>query len=86
MVSWPILEKLGITMIDMTPAKLDTLSVPAIIAADCIKKGMRNIIMIACGVQVSIPIAYAISQVHKDIEYFEVASSIASRSAGPATC
>jgi acetaldehyde dehydrogenase (acetylating) len=41
--------------------------------------------MITCGGQSSIPIAYAISQVHSDIDYIEVASSIASRSAGPAT-
>lgn len=41
--------------------------------------------MITCGGQVSIPIAYAMSKVQKGIEYFEVASSIASKSAGPAT-
>jgi acetaldehyde dehydrogenase len=41
--------------------------------------------MITCGGQSSIPIANALSQVHSDIEYIEVASSIASRSAGPAT-
>ena len=33
----------------------------------------------------SFPIVHAISQVHSEIEYIEVASSIASRSAGPAT-
>jgi len=82
---WPVLEKLGKTVIDMTPAKLGALCVPAINATDCINEGARNINMITCGGQVSIPIAYAISQVHKDIEYIEVASSIASRSAGPAT-
>jgi acetaldehyde dehydrogenase len=41
--------------------------------------------MITCGGQASIPIAYALSQVHPHIDYLEVASSIASRSAGPAT-
>lgn len=82
---WALLEKLGKVVIDMTPAKLGVLCVPAINANQCIADGARNLNMITCGGQVSIPIAYAISRVHDDIEYIEVASSIASRSAGPAT-
>jgi len=82
---WEILEKMGKTVIDMTPAKVGNLCVPAINANECISEGSRNLNMITCGGQASIPIAYAISQVHKEIEYIEVASSIASRSAGPAT-
>lgn len=82
---WPVLEKLGKTVIDMTPAKLGELCVPAINAQACLATGARNINMITCGGQSSIPIGYALSQVHSNIEYIEVASSIASRSAGPAT-
>jgi acetaldehyde dehydrogenase (acetylating) len=82
---WAILNKLGKTVIDMTPAKLGELCVPAINADECLATGARNINMITCGGQSSIPIAYAVSQVHADIDYIEVASSIASRSAGPAT-
>jgi acetaldehyde dehydrogenase len=82
---WDALKKIGKFVIDMTPAKLGALCVPAINADECIADGDRNINMITCGGQVSIPIAYAISQVHQNIEYIEVASSIASRSAGPAT-
>ena len=82
---WDALKKIGKIVIDMTPAKIGSLCVPAINAVECIDNRALNINMITCGGQVSIPIAYAISQVHKDIEYIEVASSIASRSAGPAT-
>jgi acetaldehyde dehydrogenase len=82
---WEVLSGLGKYVIDMTPAKLGTLCIPAINANECIFRGDRNINMITCGGQVSIPIAYAISQVHPSIDYIEVASSIASRSAGPAT-
>lgn len=82
---WAVLDKLGKTVIDMTPAKLGTLCVPVINAAQSLATGDRNINMITCGGQSSIPIGYAIAQVHKDIDYLEVASSIASRSAGPAT-
>ena len=82
---WDTLNKLGKTVIDMTPAKLGELCVPAINAAQCLATGARNINMVTCGGQAAIPIAYAISNVHSNIDYIEVASSIASRSAGPAT-
>src|SRR5471032_754837 len=82
---WAVLEKLGKTVIDMTPAKLGEFCIPAINAQECLDTGTANINMITCGGQSSIPIAAAIGMVHKDIEYVEVASSIASRSAGPAT-
>lgn len=82
---WAILDKLGKTVIDMTPAKLGALCIPAINAKEALDSGARNINMITCGGQASIPIANAIAQVHPDIGYIEVASSISSRSAGPAT-
>jgi acetaldehyde dehydrogenase (acetylating) len=82
---WAALDKLGKTVIDMTPAKLGEFCIPAINAQATLDTGTRNINMITCGGQSSIPIAAAIGAVHKDIEYVEVASSIASRSAGPAT-
>ena len=85
MEHWPVFEQLGKLVIDMTPAKLGELCVPAINAAECVASGARNVNMVTCGGQASIPIANAISQVHSNIDYIEVASSIASRSAGPAT-
>ena len=85
MQHWPVLEKLGITVIDMTPAKLGELCVPAINTEQIIDSRTRNINMITCGGQASVPIANAIAAVHEEIDYIEVASSIASRSAGPAT-
>jgi acetaldehyde dehydrogenase (acetylating) len=82
---WPVLEKLGMLVIDMTPAKLGELCVPAINADIVLRNGAQNINMITCGGQAAVPIANAIAAVQDDIEYIEVASSIASRSAGPAT-
>ncbi len=82
---WPVLQKLGKTVIDMTPAKIGGLCVPAINAYQIIDSGAQNINMITCGGQASVPIANAIAAVQDEIDYIEVASSIASRSAGPAT-
>lgn len=82
---WVVLEALGKTVIDMTPAKLGGFCIPAINVKESMGFGARNINMITCGGQSSIPIASAIAAVHADIEYIEVVSSIASLSAGPAT-
>lgn len=79
----PIFEKYNIIAIDMTPAKIGEFIVPAVNIEDI--KSKKNINMITCGGQSSIPIAYSISQVVNDIEYIEIVSTISSKSAGPGT-
>jgi acetaldehyde dehydrogenase len=78
----PILEKLGKFVVDLTPAKVGPFVVPAVDASGPLE---MNCNMVTCGGQASVPIAWALGQAHADIEYIEVISSIASRSAGPAT-
>lgn len=78
-----ILQKLGKFVIDLTPAKIGPMCVPAVNLKECLKA--NNVNMITCGGQASIPIARAIGLTQKDIDYIEVVSSIASKSAGPAT-
>lgn len=80
---WPALEKLGKRAIDLTPAKVGTMCVPAVNLEQCLNS--PNINMVSCGGQTSIPLAYVIGQTQGCVEYIEVVSSIASRSAGPAT-
>lgn len=79
----PILKKLGKFVIDMTPAKVGLLCVPAVNLSEAMN--VDNVNMITCGGQASIPIAYAISQADPEIEYIETISTISSRSAGPGT-
>lgn len=79
----PILRKLNKHVIDLTPAKIGLMSVPSVNLAESLTE--FNVNMVTCGGQASIPVAYAIGQTHTDVEYIEVVSSIASRSAGPAT-
>lgn len=80
---WEILEKLGKIVIDMTPAKLGSLCIPAVNLDEAVKQ--QNVNMITCGGQASIPMAYVIGKTQQNVQYIEVVSSIASRSAGPAT-
>lgn len=79
----PILKKLNKRVIDLTPAKIGLMSVPSVNLEDSLTE--FNVNMVTCGGQTSIPVAYAIGQTQTDVEYIEVVSSIASRSAGPAT-
>ena len=79
----PILKSLNKRIIDLTPAKIGLMCVPSVNLIDSLNE--FNVNMITCGGQASIPIAYAIGQTQEDVEYIEVVSTIASRSAGPAT-
>jgi acetaldehyde dehydrogenase (acetylating) len=79
----PILKKLNKLVIDLTPAKIGLMSVPSVNLTDSLAE--TNVNMITCGGQASIPVAYAIGKTQTDVDYIEVVSSIASRSAGPAT-
>jgi acetaldehyde dehydrogenase len=79
----PVLGELGRCVIDLTPAKVGSLCIPSVNLAESLAG--NNINMVTCGGQASVPIAYALGETHDDIEYIEVVSSIASRSAGPAT-
>lgn len=79
----PLLEKAGIVAIDLTPAKIGAMCVPAVNLEQCLT--LANVNMVTCGGQAAIPLAYAIAQANEGIEYIETVSSIAARSAGPAT-
>lgn len=78
-----ILSDLNIIAIDLTPAKLGPFCIPAINLDACLNE--KNVNMITCGGQASIPLAYVIGQTQKQVDYIEVVSTIASKSAGPAT-
>jgi len=80
---WDLLKDSSIRVIDMTPSKLGKSIVPAVNLIEA--HTCRHVNMISCGGQSSIPIINAVSEVVKSIEYVEVVSSIASKSAGSAT-
>ncbi len=70
-------------VIDLTPAKRGGFCVPSVNLDSSLDT--LNVNMVTCGGQASSPIAHALGATHDDIDYIEVVSSIASRSAGPAT-
>jgi len=79
----PVFEQMGVVALDLTPAKVGRMCVPAVNLDECL--GLPNVNMVTCGGQAAIPLAWAIAQANAQVEYVETVSSIASRSAGPAT-
>lgn len=73
----------GIRVIDLTPAKVGPLCVPSI-NGDVINTN-GNVNMITCGGQASLPLLNLIANNCESLEYVEVVSQIASKSAGMAT-
>lgn len=73
----------NIKVIDLTPAKLGPMCIP-VINGDIIKT-TSNVNMITCGGQTSIPMLNLISKCCQKIDYIEIVSQIASKSAGIAT-
>lgn len=78
----PLLEKAGIFTIDLTPAAIGPLVVPAINLKEHLDA--KNVNLITCGAQATVPIVRAISNV-TPVEYAEIVSSVSSKSAGIGT-
>jgi acetaldehyde dehydrogenase (acetylating) len=79
----PIFAEQGIKVVDLTPAKVGPLCVPSINPEMILSNG--NVNMITCGGQASMPMLNLISKYCDKLDYIEVVSQIASKSAGMAT-
>ena len=82
-----ILNELDLAVIDLTPSGIGKTIIPTINLCDC--NISKNINLVSCGGQSSIPILFKWSSILKEkkikLKYVEVASTISTKSAGLAT-
>lgn len=81
--NWAIVEKYSDKrMIDLTPAAIGPFLIPTVNFDD--SHDVRNVNMVTCGGQATIPMVAAVNRIAK-VHYGEIVASIASKSAGAGT-
>ena len=78
------LNELGVMVIDLTPAAIGPLCVPAVNLQKHAQRAEMNVNMISCAGQATIPIVKAVERVQA-VDYAEIVASLSSRSVGPGT-
>jgi acetaldehyde/propanal dehydrogenase len=78
------LERRGVVMIDLTPAAIGPYCVPPVNLEEHVGSRARNVNMVSCGGQATIPMVAAVSRV-QPVEYAEIVCTVASKSIGPGT-
>ncbi|OKI02591.1 acetaldehyde dehydrogenase (acetylating) [Streptomyces sp. CB02923] len=79
---WPLLEPLGTLVIDLTPSKVGQMVAPTVTGVSAATG--RNVNLISCGGQASVPVVHALAA-RFPVTYLEVVSTVASDVAGRAT-
>jgi acetaldehyde dehydrogenase len=76
------LAPFGTVLVDLTPSRVGHMILPTVNRSDILSH--RDISMVSCGAQASVPIARAIAQAHP-VDYIEVVATAATLSVGRGT-
>jgi acetaldehyde/propanal dehydrogenase len=83
-VNWHRLQEHDVVAVDLTPAAVGPYCIPPVNLGAHLEGGQRNVNMVTCGGQATIPMVAAVSRV-QEVEYAEIVATVASKSAGPGT-
>jgi acetaldehyde/propanal dehydrogenase len=78
------LREKGVLVIDLTPAALGPYCIPPVNLKEHVGTGAKDVSMVSCGGQATIPMVAAVSRV-QPVEYAEIVATVASKSVGPGT-
>jgi acetaldehyde/propanal dehydrogenase len=82
--NWRRLAEHDVMVIDLTPAAVGPYCIPPINLGEHLDGGLRNVNMVTCGGQATVPMVAAVSKV-QPVAYAEIVATVASKSAGPGT-
>ena len=82
--NWRRLAEHDILVVDLTPAAIGPYCIPPVNLGQHLELGARNVNMVTCGGQATVPMVAAVSRV-QEVEYAEIVATVASKSAGPGT-
>jgi acetaldehyde/propanal dehydrogenase len=80
--NWRRLAEHDVFVVDLTPAAIGPYCIPPVNLGEHLER--RNVNMVTCGGQATVPMVAAVSRV-QEVEYAEIVATVASRSAGPGT-
>lgn len=73
-----------VLVIDLTPAAVGPFCIPPVNLASALASQARNVNMVSCGAQATVPMVAAVSRV-QPVAYGEIIATVSSRSIGPGT-
>jgi acetaldehyde/propanal dehydrogenase len=82
--NWRRLAEHDVLVVDLTPAAVGPYCIPPVNLAEHLTGGARNVNMVTCGGQATVPMVAAVSRIQA-VAYAEIVATVASRSAGPGT-
>jgi len=82
--NWRLLQERDVLVVDLTPAAVGPFCIPPVNLREHLGSGQKNLNMVTCGGQATIPMVAAVSRV-QPVEYGEIIATVASKSAGPGT-
>jgi acetaldehyde/propanal dehydrogenase len=80
--NWRRLSEHDVLVVDLTPAAIGPYCIPPVNLGQ--HRGAKNVNMVTCGGQATVPMVAAVSRV-QPVEYAEIVATVASKSAGPGT-